>query len=103
MVIRLTLAKCHVAALDLCTGIAWVGHVVHKNINVSTRLGKLAIDELKNKKPRLCTTLAHALISIRSKNMGARQQAGDTNSATCTFPHPHHRVAAYRTAAGPRR
>jgi len=64
------------AALDLGARVAWVRHVVHKDIDISTRLSEFTIDELEDKKPRLCATLAYALMDEKCKNMGARQQAG---------------------------
>ena len=57
---RLTLAKSHVAVLDLGAGVAWVRHVIHEDINVSACLSKLAINELKHKKTRFCQSSAPA-------------------------------------------
>jgi hypothetical protein len=57
---RLTLAKSHVSALDLGAGVAWVRHVIHKDIDVSARLSKIAINELEHKKTRFCQSSAPA-------------------------------------------
>ena len=47
------------AALDLGTRVAWVRHVIHKDINVTTGLGKLSIDQLEDKKTGFYMSLAN--------------------------------------------
>jgi hypothetical protein len=92
-----TFIERHILTLDLRARVTREAHIIHQNINISTRVRKLSVDELEHDETGFCQTSVHKnkmIVKLRSITLCSE----GTNSACDTHPEDYETRAAYHIA-----